>query len=139
LHPTEWAIGEAVGTLSAEAVRQKRPPAEIHRDLTQIRQIQMQLLEAGHPLVWFDDVKPEDPVFAAVQWAALAGLVPLDPDSLHFRPADPVTGAEVAAALGSKAPAGIAERETVNWTDLGVTGKSGIVTRAELAKWFRSQ
>lgn len=100
-HPTEWAIGEAVGTLAAAAVRALRHPAEIYRDPQRLRAVQLRLLAAGHPLVWFDDVTPAHPAFAAIQEAALNGLMPPAEDSLHFRPDDMVTGEE---AKGLPAP-----------------------------------
>jgi hypothetical protein len=85
LHPTEWAIGEAAGTLAAESVRRKRSPSEIYRDTAALRAVQRKLLEAGHPLIWFDDVRPEDPDFLQLQWAALTGSRRLDNQTLHGR------------------------------------------------------
>ena len=75
LHPTEWAIGEAAGTLAAEAVRRKRTPASLYRDRPALREVQRKLLESGHPLVWLDDVGPDDPGFVGTQWRAIASTV----------------------------------------------------------------
>jgi hypothetical protein len=83
LHPTEWAIGEAVGTLAAESVKRKRTPAAIYHDPNALRAVQRKLLENGHPLVWYDDVPLGDPEFFSLQWGGLAGSRPLDPKSLH--------------------------------------------------------
>lgn len=86
LHPTEWAIGEAAGTLAAEAVRRKRAPAAIYRDAAALRAVQKRLLDAGHPLVWFDDVGPEDRDFRDAQWGALTGARPVNQTTLHGKP-----------------------------------------------------
>ncbi|HWB95250.1 MAG TPA: FAD-dependent oxidoreductase [Bryobacteraceae bacterium] len=99
LHPIEWAIGEASGTLAAWAVKSGRQPAEVGRDAAALRTVQRNLLADGHPLIWFDDVNPDDPAFAAVQYAALTGLMPPEPETLHFRPKDPATSTETASAL----------------------------------------
>jgi hypothetical protein len=83
LHPTEWAIGEAAGVLAAEAARQHRTPAALHRDAAALRAVQKRLIDAGHPLVWFDDIGPADSGFAAAQWDAVTGARPLDNSTLH--------------------------------------------------------
>ena len=83
LHPTEWAIGEAAGALAAEAVQRKRTPRAVYRDAAALHSVQRKLLEAGHPLVWFDDLTPEDAAFVGTQWDALTGARPLDNTSLH--------------------------------------------------------
>ena len=85
LHPTEWAIGEASGTLAAVAVRRHRTPAEVYRDHATMRSVQRELLRAGHPLIWFDDVTPEDADFFEMQWETLEGRKALDGDTLHAR------------------------------------------------------
>ncbi|MDR3703775.1 MAG: FAD-dependent oxidoreductase [Candidatus Sulfopaludibacter sp.] len=87
LHPTEWAIGEAGGTLAAFAVRHHRTPAQVYRDHAALRGVQRELLRAGHPLTWFDDVTPEAADFFAIQWSALEGRTALNPGSLHARAA----------------------------------------------------
>lgn len=83
LHPSEWAIGEAAGVLAAESVRRRRSPAAIYDDAAALRSVQQRLIDAGHPLIWFDDVPPGDPGFAAAQWDALTGARPLDNSTLH--------------------------------------------------------
>jgi hypothetical protein len=110
--------------------------------------VQRQLLEAGHPLVWFDDVSPEDAAFADIQWAALTGLMPPAPDSLHFRPHDPVTGAEAGAALralaervksASRTAPGFAKMPALEWSQLGVSARAGKVLRTDFAHWLCAQ
>ncbi len=83
LHPTEWAIGEAAGALAAEAVRRKTTPTSVYRDPAALRSLQRKLLEMGHPLVWFDDIGPNDAAFMESQWSALTGSRPLDNNTLH--------------------------------------------------------
>ena len=83
LHPTEWAIGEAAGTLAAEAVRLKRTPAALYRDAAALRRVQRKLIESGHPLVWFDDIAPGDPSFVEAQWTGLTQPHTLNSGSLH--------------------------------------------------------
>lgn len=144
VHPTEWAIGEATGALAAWAVKNRRQPAELPKDAAAVRAVQRDLLEAGHPLMWFDDVMVEDPGFAAIQYAALTGTMPPDPNSLQFRPKDPVTGAAAAHALrklGMQVPAGLEVATAVEWTQLAPLGhgaekRQGTVSRADLARWL---
>ena len=85
VHPTEWAIGEAGGALAAFAVRHHRTPAQVYREHDALRAMQRELLRAGHPLIWFDDLPPDDPDFFALQWAALEERTRLNPASLHAR------------------------------------------------------
>lgn len=136
LHPTEWAIGEAAGVLAGRAVHRRRTPQELYRDRTELRAVQRELLRAGHPLVWFDDVAPGDAGFAEMQAAALEGLMPPDAGSLHFRPQAPLTGAEAAAALGDALPAGIRDAAAVTWEQLAPGKRAGPVLRAAFAQWL---
>jgi hypothetical protein len=93
LHPVEWNIGEAAGTIAALWMeRGKEPPAS---------DVQRELAMQGVPMVWFDDVGANDPAFAAVQLAALRGLYPMHSGDLHASPQAPVTRAEAAAALAA--------------------------------------
>ena len=98
LHPIEWALGEAAGFFAAEVLRRKTDVLRCYRNKNSLRRIQRTLLEFGSPLLWFDDLTPKDEAFVAVQWVSLRGLMPLDPHSLHFRPADHVTRGEFAFA-----------------------------------------
>src|SRR3954447_21513673 len=60
LHPIEWMVGEAAGTIAALAIeRGAVPPASA---------VQEDLARAGIPLVWFDDLAVDHPDFAAIQW-----------------------------------------------------------------------
>jgi hypothetical protein len=92
LHPIEWNIGEAAGTMASLAIeRGGRPEAAA---------VQEDLARAGVPLVWFDDVGTEDPGFAAIHVAAMRGVYPMGGD-LHAAPGAPVTRAEAAVGLAA--------------------------------------
>ena len=83
LHPVEWNIGEAAGTLAAYALDVGRDPAVIHSDASLRREFQGRLAGHGVPLCWFTDVGVEHPGFAGLQVAAVAGEVEGAPDSLE--------------------------------------------------------
>jgi hypothetical protein len=150
LHPTEWAIGEAGGLVAAWAIPHRREPVELAQDRDALRALQRQLLEAGHPLAWFDDVGPEDPAFAAIQFAAVDGLMTMDGGSLAFRPEDAVSGEEAAAALrelarrvsgGFEIPRGLESNAALQWAQLAPLGhgaerRSGAVKRSDFAEWL---
>ena len=53
----------------------------------------------GCAVVWFDDLGPDHPAFAAIQEAAIQGVYPLDPSGLHASPDAPLTRTEAAVAL----------------------------------------
>ena len=90
LHPIEWMVGEAAGTIAALAIDRGSIPAAAP--------VQEDLARAGVPLVWFDDLPPDHPDFAAIQIAAIRGRYPLGTD-LHASPDAPITRAEAAMAL----------------------------------------
>lgn len=88
LHPVEWNIGEAAGTMASLAIEEKSD------------EIQAALANAGVPLVWFDDLPVSDSDFASVHLAAIRGWYPLGAD-LHASPDAPITRAEAARALAA--------------------------------------
>jgi hypothetical protein len=91
LHPVEWNIGESAAMIASLQLEQgTRPSAET---------VQHALAAAGVPLVWFDDLGPDHPAFAAIQEAAIRGVYPLDPTGLHASPDAPLTRTEAAVAL----------------------------------------
>jgi hypothetical protein len=92
LHPIEWMVGEAAGTIASLAIAKGSQP--------EIREIQSDLVQAGVPVVWFDDLPVDHPAFAAVQLAAIRGLYPLGQD-LHASPDAPISRAEAALALAA--------------------------------------
>lgn len=91
LHPIEWIIGEAAAAIASLSLRGGSPAAT--------SAVQNELVRAGVPIVWFDDVHPDHPAFAAIQLAAIRGLYPLDSRSLHASPDSPVTREEAAGIL----------------------------------------
>jgi FAD-dependent oxidoreductase family protein len=92
LHPIEWMVGEAAGTIASLAIAKGTQPS--------VRMIQADLAQAGVPIVWFDDLPVDHPAFAAIQLAAIRGIYPLGSD-LHASPDAPVSRAEAAIALAS--------------------------------------
>jgi hypothetical protein len=90
LHPIEWMVGEAAGTIASLAIAGGALPS--------VAAVQKDLARAGVPLVWFDDLPVEHPAFAAIHLAAIRGAYPLGND-LHASPDAPITRAEAAAAL----------------------------------------
>ena len=91
LHPIEWNIGEVAGVMANMAVAAGSIPGA--------NQVQREIIAAGVPVVWFDDLAVDDPAFAAVQLAAIRGLYPIDSHNLHASPASPVTRREAAVIL----------------------------------------
>lgn len=90
LHPVEWAIGEAAGSLAAECLRLQRPPHELHNRPGAVRALQLRMVESGTPLFWFTDVGHAHPAFAAVQWLAVSGIIEPDQQNLLFSPDAPL-------------------------------------------------
>ncbi|MEO7651733.1 MAG: FAD-dependent oxidoreductase, partial [Bryobacteraceae bacterium] len=93
LHPVEWNVGEAAATMASLALRDGAMPEP--------GAVQTELAKAGVPLVWFDDLNPSHPAFAAIQLAALRGVYPMHSADLHASPDAPVTRAEAAVALAA--------------------------------------
>ncbi|RAW15241.1 FAD-dependent oxidoreductase [Paenibacillus taichungensis] len=54
LHPTEWNIGEAAGTLAAYAIAQQVEPSEVRASTEHLRAYQAQLIRQGVQLHWTD-------------------------------------------------------------------------------------
>ena len=92
LHPIEWNVGEAAGTIASLAIKRGALPDAL--------QVQDDLAGAGVPLVWFDDLPVSHPLFAAIHRAAIRGAYPLGSD-LHASPDAPITRGEAALALAS--------------------------------------
>jgi len=82
LHPIEWSIGEAQGTLAINALKNKDAPENIRSDNERLRDLQTQLIDRGVPLFWFNDVPTDHPNFAAIQKSAVFDSSGYEPDSL---------------------------------------------------------
>ena len=90
LHPIEWNVGEAAGTLVSFALETGVPPQKIHGDRNSRRRFQRELLDDGVPLAWTVDVPVSDPDFAAVQRLVMAGGYGGRDGILEFGATDPV-------------------------------------------------
>ncbi|HEY9678396.1 MAG TPA: FAD-dependent oxidoreductase [Drouetiella sp.] len=99
LHPIEWAIGEAQGTLAALVVKEKQEPKAFLKDYKRLRRLQMLLVENGAPVHWFDDVEPGQDHFAAIQFLAITNILPGREEELHFFPNKPITEEEAYRAV----------------------------------------
>ncbi|MBN1540534.1 FAD-dependent oxidoreductase [candidate division KSB1 bacterium] len=89
LHPVEWAIGEAAGSLASICSQTSLSPQEIYESY--LSEIQKQLILNGSPLCWIIDVPYMHPHFAPVQMLAVSGVVPLSDDDLRFYPDQPIS------------------------------------------------
>ena len=72
LHPVEWAIGEAAGSLAAFCLHHKKLPREVWASKTLTAEFQDKLLAHGTPLAWAKDIPLDHPYFAAAQRFVLA-------------------------------------------------------------------
>lgn len=99
LHPIEWSLGEAAAITALLCLENRTDPEKILRNRRQLRQLQINLVAAGVPLYWYEDVLPEHPAFEAIQFLAVSGLFAGKEDNLRFRPEDPLTRAELAQSL----------------------------------------
>ena len=85
LHPVEWNIGEAAGSLAAFCLDRGRAAAAVYADTKLRSAFQNSLLAEGVPLAWLVDIGVDHPGFAAVQSLAVKGHG-LRPDDLNFHP-----------------------------------------------------
>jgi len=99
LQPVEWAIGEAAGVLVDFALDHEVTPAVVAGDDRLTQQVQIALLDRGVPIFWYDDVRPEAPVFRDAQLLAQRGIFGANKSDLHFNAAGSVTLAEAVTAL----------------------------------------
>jgi hypothetical protein len=150
LHPTEWAIGEAAGATIAWAVQHNTTPAMIDENPAELSRLQRWLVLQGHPIFWFDDVTPLSPAFHGAQLAAARGWLPVDPSTLHFMAAAPLTGRAIVAAiqqaglsklLSADVSLSIEQAKHPTWSDLRKAGldvpaKDEPVARGELVTWL---
>ena len=73
LHPVEWNIGEAAGSVAAYALDTGRKPRSVVEEPGLLRAFQRGLLADGVPLCWLVDVPVGDPRFDAAQSLVMAG------------------------------------------------------------------
>jgi FAD-dependent oxidoreductase family protein len=99
LHPVEWAVGEAAGTLADFALDHDVTPRQVQADSLLTQQLQWVLLERGVPIYWFDDLELGAPAFQAAQFLAARGIFGPSQSNLHFAPGRPLTRVEAVRAL----------------------------------------
>ena len=80
--------GIAAGIAAAMAVQGGCPPSSVS-----VEALQEEIIKRGGKLTYFADVPSDHPNFTAIQWAALHGLVPADPD-WYFYPDHPGSWAD---------------------------------------------
>lgn len=73
LHPVEWAVGEAAGTLAAYCLKAEVKPLETLQVRLHLLRFQLTLLQNGIPLAWTVDVPPGHPDFIPAQLLVIAG------------------------------------------------------------------
>ena len=89
VHPVEWAIGEAAGTVAAYCVQQGQDPEKLRQHPPSLAALQLTLLRSGIPLVWLIDLPLQHPDFVPLQWLfAQAGLQRLPELAQSLRLAD---------------------------------------------------
>lgn len=121
VHPVEWAIGEAAGTLAAYCVGQQVAPAAVHAASDRVAALQSRLLQNGAPIFWWDDLAYDDDprAFKATQLLGARGTFEGDGKTLNFDP-----GGDFPQA--SRDAIDQRENHTFNWP-------SGSLTRAQAA------
>lgn len=99
LHPVEWAIGEAAGTLADYAIR--HPSKHPHLNGSALREFQRELAEQGVPLYWYTDVPNDMQGFSSIQMMATEGIWGGSPAHLRCDPHESLVlhRAEFLAAL----------------------------------------
>lgn len=102
LHPIEWAIGTAAGTLASIYLSRNQFGEQKLLSAQDLLAVQMALTadECASPIYWFDDVAPSHEHFQAIQIMAVTGIIECDQVSLSFEPDELVTAKEVDQAVG---------------------------------------
>ena len=125
VHPGEWAVGEAAGTLAAYCVGQNVSPAQAHAAGSRIAAMQLRLLEQGVPIFWWDDVTyDQGKTFIAAHLLGVRGYM-ADSGTMHFRPNDNITQQE-------RSTANTHVGRTLPWPNQSMT-------RAAAAQWLCGQ
>lgn len=119
LHPVEWAIGEAAGTLAGYCLNEQTTPQKVLRNKRSTRQVQKRLLENGAPIFWYSDVPTTHPQFEAIQYLAVTNVMRGSDDNLEFRPDAAISRGEASAVLeklsalvARRRSAGVSPRQT---------------------------
>jgi len=151
VHSTEWSIGSAAGTVAAAAVKKHLQIKQIESNPFRLHEIQLELILSGQPLVWFDDVLINSPLFESAQLATALGLIEVPDNSLSFHSESFMEGRDVVHALHRLFIEGVlvmdfslpedALRKPVEWERLRqfglATGKRhGCINRGDFASWI---
>ncbi len=102
MEPCWMALGEAAGEAASLAIHQRKPPRAID-----VAALQRRLLRHKAVLIHFDDARPGDPHYEALQFFALRSLLHTDP--WKARLGDFVSQSDAArwfASTGVQPPAG---------------------------------
>lgn len=122
LHPIEWAVGEAAGTLAALCTNWNKEPRAAYAHEGNLRQMQDQLLKGGAPLYWIDDVPMSDPKWRDIQLVAGTGIMGgPEASTLRFRPELILTRAQASAALVRALGLGVVTPATASFGDVPKT------------------
>jgi hypothetical protein len=90
LHPVEWNIGEAAGSLAAFALDEHVSPAAVRERPELLRRFQGRLLANGIPIAWLVDVGVDEPTFAGSQMLFMRGALAASTD-LRFDSGAPIS------------------------------------------------
>ncbi len=92
LHPVEWAIGEAAGTLAALSLQMGAEPATVVAEgSTSLLRLQAALVARGAPIYWWGDIPTESALFEPAQRLGMqgdwpgGGAIELQPDAPWVR------------------------------------------------------
>jgi hypothetical protein len=125
LHPVEWNVGEAAGTLASFALTSDVPPHDVAASEPTLREFQKQLLAHGVPLFWWTDVHFGDSWFTAAHLVGVAGIMSGETNSMNFQPNDAFDDAAKTAVDNNLG-------RTLNWPTTAMT-------RAQAAQWIVAQ
>ncbi|MDP3509735.1 MAG: FAD-dependent oxidoreductase [Candidatus Melainabacteria bacterium] len=101
LHPIEWAIGSAAGTLAAIYLSRNQFNEQQLLSAKDLLTVQLALTAPGcaSPIFWYDDVSPSHEHFQAIQIMSVTAIIEHDESSLSFEPDEVVTAKEVDQAV----------------------------------------
>ncbi|MGO8673579.1 MAG: FAD-dependent oxidoreductase [Capsulimonadaceae bacterium] len=127
LHPIEWNVGEAAGSLAAFCLQNNVTPAAVAGTPSLVTSFQNGLLANGVPIFWWSDVADGDPAFAATQILGVQGIF-TGTTGLEFGPNETLTPSDRNALSERIAP------NTVTWPDGPISrSQAAILLAAALA------
>ncbi|MFW5748305.1 MAG: FAD-dependent oxidoreductase [Chloroflexota bacterium] len=83
LHPIEWAVGEAAGTLAAFCLAHETTPGVVHADPWQVWRLQARVVRQGCPITWAVDVPVDHAAFFATQLLMIRDIIVPGGDRWH--------------------------------------------------------